>query len=246
MLVAVQERCMDARAQSEMRRARQGQTEAVACACRGEEGAQVSSSGVTAGRKIFRRWRFLGFEYRSDLISQDYMRRWTLKTPWGMLRLHHILRSDHDRHFHDHPMSFASLTLKGGYIEYRPGMSASRFEPGSVVVRRGEDLHRLELLEKDAWTLVVTTPIYRDWGFLTDEGWVLAGEYDAWKQGKEVQEARLTRSTVKEALEKCVRTLETTSACLVMFGSHREAECERCRGHAEALTAARCALEDVT
>src|SRR4029077_8960861 len=123
----------------------------------------MNKSDVTDGHVVYSRWRFLGFEWRSDLIAIDYMRRWTIRTPWGMLRLHHILRSDHDRHFHDHPMSFASLILTGGYIEYRPGGISRCCWPGSVVFRRAEDLHRIELLKESAWTLVVTGPIRRQW-----------------------------------------------------------------------------------
>src|SRR5207249_3630974 len=43
------------------------------------------------------------------------MRRWTLRTPIGMLRVHHILRSDSDRDYHDHPMDFVSLIF-GGWV----------------------------------------------------------------------------------------------------------------------------------
>jgi hypothetical protein len=47
----------------------------------------------------------------------DYMHRWIFKHPWGTVRLHHILRSDDDRHLHDHPFNFVSLLLTGGYTE---------------------------------------------------------------------------------------------------------------------------------
>lgn len=152
-------------------------------------------SGETAGRKIFRRWKFLGFNYKHDRIASDYMERWVLSTPWGMLRLHHILRSDDRAHLHDHPMSFLSLILKGGYIEHRPGpVGKDRqkkhrklwYYPGDFVVRRAEDLHALELLdeERGAWTLVFATPYRRQWGFSTEDGWIRAGDYDAWKAMK--------------------------------------------------------------
>lgn len=144
-------------------------------------GRRKHQSGATAGRKIFRVWSLGPFEYRSDLISHDYMRRWTLFTPWGMLRLHHILRGDSREHLHDHPMDFASLILKGGYVEYRPNREPRTFKPGSVVVRKAEDLHALEMLDGDAWTLVLASPVRRDWGFATEEGWVSAGQYDSWK-----------------------------------------------------------------
>src|SRR5258708_30113311 len=36
--------------------------------------------------------------------------------PWvpAALRLHHIVRADLDRHFHDHPSTFVSIVLRGG------------------------------------------------------------------------------------------------------------------------------------
>lgn len=49
-----------------------------------------------------------------------YMRRWILHTPFGDLRLHHILRSDHDRDLHDHPFDFWTFLLTGGYTEWLP------------------------------------------------------------------------------------------------------------------------------
>lgn len=147
-------------------------------------------SGVTDGHTVYRRWRFLGYEYRSDLIAHDYMRRWALKTPWGTVRLHHILRGDEGRDFHDHPMDFVSLILKGGYTEYRPGAEPRRFLPGDILIRKAEDLHYLKLLEKSAWTFLITSPFRRKWGFATKDGWVVAGEYDAWLKAQDAKAAK--------------------------------------------------------
>lgn len=148
-------------------------------------------SGATAGRVLYRRWRLGVFEFRSDLIARDYMRRWTLTTPWGMLRLHHILRSDARDHYHDHPMDFTSLILRGGYVEHRPDHEPQRYLPGDVVRRRAEDLHYLELIGDSAWTFLVTGPIRREWGFQTEDGWIVAGEYDGWKALRELAKVRV-------------------------------------------------------
>lgn len=59
----------------------------------------------------------------------DYMHRWILRTPWGTLRLHHILRSDDDRHLHDHPFDFTSFLLTGGYLEITDTFSNPRVRP---------------------------------------------------------------------------------------------------------------------
>jgi hypothetical protein len=69
----------------------------------------------------------------------DYMRRWIFQTPWGTIHLHHILRSDGDRAFHDHPWNFTSILLSGGYTELRPtGHNATTMQvwPRWSIVRR--------------------------------------------------------------------------------------------------------------
>lgn len=142
-------------------------------------------TGSTAGRIIYSRWKWkFEVEWISDLISADYMRRWQLRVPQGALRLHHILRGDDDRDYHDHPMDFTSLVLSGGYIEHSPDKEPRKFLPGDVNRKRAEDLHRLELIGDDAWTIVLAGPFRRDWGFKTEDGWVVAGDYDAYKVKK--------------------------------------------------------------
>lgn len=143
------------------------------------------TTGATAGRVLYHRLKIGPFEYRSDLIAHDYMRRWVLFHPFGAVRLHHILRSDSRDHFHDHPMDFTSIILRGGYIEYTPDGPPRRFLPGDVVRKKAEDLHYLELIEDTALTLVLAGPMRRNWGFATQDGWVQASVYDAWKKTKE-------------------------------------------------------------
>lgn len=110
------------------------------------------------------RWRF----WRNDI--GDYMQRWILSTPWGTVRLHHILRSDNAQSLHDHPWDFYSFLLTGGYLEVTP--EGERWWPRfSVVHHKAEDLHRL-IVARPLWTLVVTGPLRRKWGFQTDTGWV--------------------------------------------------------------------------
>lgn len=112
----------------------------------------------------------------------DYMQRWILKTPWGQIRLHRILRSDADRFMHDHPFDFTSFLLTGGYTEITPISTSkligqAKFWPRfSLVRKKAEDLHRL-VLDKPVWTLVFGGLKRRDWGFFTDKGWVGWEEY---------------------------------------------------------------------
>lgn len=145
--------------------------------------------------------RLLG---RSDIFFGDelYMERWRFfssNTLGVGLRLHHIMRSDNAREVHDHPFDFSSLILRGGYWEWRPIETFKRhtgrhrirysedgklwarwYGPGSVVHRKAEDLHRLELPKgATTWTLVKRGPIRRAWGFQDNEGrWTRAEDYN--------------------------------------------------------------------
>ena len=48
-----------------------------------------------------------------------HFKRWRiLSTPWFNIFLHFINRADEDKDLHDHPWSFWSIILKGGYIEF--------------------------------------------------------------------------------------------------------------------------------
>lgn len=61
------------------------------------------------------------------------------------------------------------------FRSFRPSLkNPCRFYgPGSIVRRRAEDLHRLELVNGPAWTLVLTGPYRREWGFVLSDGtWV--------------------------------------------------------------------------
>jgi hypothetical protein len=109
----------------------------------------------------------------------DYMRRWIVQTPWGTLRLHNIRRPDAGTAPHDHAWDFASLILRGGYSEQRyhrdyrtrdgrihPWASTlEEHRAGNVVQRHAEDLHLITRVEPGTWTLVVTGPKRRSWGF---------------------------------------------------------------------------------
>ena len=110
----------------------------------------------------------------------DYMHRWVLKTPFGSLRLHRILRRDLDRDPHDHPFDFTSLILFGGYVEERhdtrdgkPVNAQTTFYPaGSILRRRAEDAHRIVYVLPGTLTLVLTSGRKRSWGFCTHQGWI--------------------------------------------------------------------------
>jgi len=114
--------------------------------------------------------------------ADPYLRRWHI-TPRGdgpSCYLHQFLRSDDDRALHDHPYASVSIILQRGYLEHLPGLDAPiRRVAGDVVSRDAETPHRVELEANPlggaplpCWTLFLTGPRVRDWGFHCPRGWV--------------------------------------------------------------------------
>jgi hypothetical protein len=104
------------------------------------------------------------------------------------LYLHKFYRGDEDPHMHDHPWDFTSLILTQGYWEEVPGFSGlpdekyTRFDSTygadgdyryryffprfSLLHRLAEHKHRVILKDSTpVWTLVLTEPKRRKWGF---------------------------------------------------------------------------------
>lgn len=114
--------------------------------------------------------------------GKPYLIRWNLfECCWFSLKVHKILISDYDCH-HDHPWSFLSFILWGGYVEhvtrYREAGSAKvkyitshLYGPGSILFRRADHIHRLEI-HQPAWTFVITFKKIKEWGFYTPAGFV--------------------------------------------------------------------------
>ena len=109
-----------------------------------------------------------------------YLRRWFIwRCRWFNIFLHYIPQPDSDRDPHDHPWDFRSLLLRGGYDED----VYMRIPPKHVNVtnyrrapalgkREAETIHQITRVLPGTFTLLLTGPYRRQWGFLTDEGWV--------------------------------------------------------------------------
>lgn len=118
--------------------------------------------------------------------SDPYMHRWYVipRNRWFNVYLHKFLRNDDDRALHDHPWWSLSLALKGQYFELVRekvlGVSVDvtrlrdRF---SFVLRSAEHAHRIILPRGPdgkpipAWTIFLTGPKIREWGFHCPGGW---------------------------------------------------------------------------
>ena len=128
------------------------------------------------------------FKRPPDLVvgnpDDPYLRRWHLipRNKWFNVYLHHIRLSDYSRDLHDHPWNNLTVVLKGTYHEWvRRGLSLPR-RFGSIVFRKAEAAHRITILDWDAWTLFITGPRVREWGFHTRSGWVHNESYnDSWE-----------------------------------------------------------------
>lgn len=117
---------------------------------------------------------------RSAIIHEDgrlYLERFSVvMTPAVTVRIHHWLASDDQRAPHDHPWDNVTTVLAGHLVEHGHDRTDD-LRPGTIVTRRATEAHRIELVSADAWTLFVTGPIVRRWGFHTADGWV---HWEAW------------------------------------------------------------------
>ena len=102
----------------------------------------------------------------------DYLHRWFIQKDRekGNVYLHRFIGDDDDRALHDHPWESVSYILYGVYLEYLPNEVIYRHQ-GDIIFRDMTTPHRVELVTKEAWTLFITGPRKRDWGFICDEGW---------------------------------------------------------------------------
>jgi hypothetical protein len=109
-------------------------------------------------------------------IGVGYLERWHIipRNRFFNIYLHKFSGSDDDRALHDHPWSSVSFLLKGRLREVTNttswmGIRVRRFVP---FFRSAKYAHKLVLLgEKPAWTLFITGPVVREWGFLCPKGW---------------------------------------------------------------------------
>lgn len=124
-------------------------------------------------------------------VGKDYLRRWYLipRNPFFNVYYHCFTVSDDDRASHDHMYVNVSFLLEGAYKEYT---EAGMFEhkQGDLIGRKPTTLHRLELYQdlasvrgeeklQPCWTLFITGPRVREWGFKINGGWMHWEEYVA-------------------------------------------------------------------
>lgn len=145
--------------------------------------------------------------------TNPYMRRWWVipRNKYFNIYLHHFLRSDDDRALHDHPWWNMSILLWGKYIEHMPrdpvaykaGRNRAHIQKlrsaPFIYMRGAEAIHRVELLKRDCgchegqhcpeqkekpvWTLFITGPKWREWGFWCPKGFKHYQDYTKTTKG---------------------------------------------------------------
>lgn len=108
-----------------------------------------------------------------------YLLRWWLipRNRFFNVYVHLFLRSDDDRAAHDHPWANCSVLLKGEYTEHTIAAGGVHrreiLKAGDWKLRwSGRMAHRVELHNGTCWTLFITGPVVREWGFHCPKGWV--------------------------------------------------------------------------
>lgn len=122
-----------------------------------------------------------------DRVNQrPYLERYYLflkdrkRFPFNVF-LHKFINSDPDD-VHDHPWSYATLILKGGYYEWIPQFNEQGIKtcevrhwrgPGHFRVCRANSFHRIELREGvECWTLFIPGKQQKSWGFWVNNQWI--------------------------------------------------------------------------
>ena len=124
--------------------------------------------------------------------ERPYLRRhWLLpRNRFLNVYVHEFLRSDDDRALHDHPWAFnCSWLIDGEYVEHTIAAGGvhvrTRRQAGDWKFRWGPAPHRVELVGNEGdppdvpfvaavpcWTVFITGPIVRTWGFHCPTRWV--------------------------------------------------------------------------
>lgn len=120
--------------------------------------------------------------------GQDAPRWWQRPLTWlPLVYLHRFRRDDEDVELHNHPWAAVSLILVGGYYEERREIDDSghlynvrRYERKPFTLNRlhPDTFHRVELIEHDAWTLIVVGEKVQSWGFWHPR----TGEFLPWRE----------------------------------------------------------------
>lgn len=116
------------------------------------------------------------------IVDVDYMDRWYIipRNRFFNIYFHNFIGSDAPTP-HDHPWISLGWILQGQYIEHTPTGPHIR-KQGDIRFRMPKSLHWIEI-DKPVYTLFITGPRVRRWGFQCKDRWVDHETYIARRGG---------------------------------------------------------------
>lgn len=111
---------------------------------------------------------FKNFQFRWKETLGDpkcpYLYRWVLILFGYSFRLHHWVKSDDNRHLHDHAWNFYTFIIRGHYYDVTES-GEEKMEASTITYRNAEHKHYVRVPEGGCWTLLLTGKRVRKWGF---------------------------------------------------------------------------------
>jgi len=97
-----------------------------------------------------------------------YLYRWTLVLFGYTIRLHHWIKSDDRRFFHDHSCNLISIVIKGTYKNVTPegSFDVKAWRPRLM---KATQRHYLDIPKEGAWTIILCGRPYKKWGFYVND-----------------------------------------------------------------------------
>lgn len=116
---------------------------------------------MLTGSSDLRRFKKFQIRWAEKLGNQDcpYLIRWTFLFFGYSIRIHHWLRSDDNRFFHDHSADLLSIVLKGKYWNVKPWVNDKN--PWDEVEIKTDDGHIVSITNNQQWHYV--EGIFNSW-----------------------------------------------------------------------------------
>jgi hypothetical protein len=102
-----------------------------------------------------------------EAIGEKFTRFTVLRNRFFTVYLHRLDAPNWHPECHSHPWSFVTFLLWGGYEE-QVGTKVYWRRPGSILYRPAEFVHNV-ITHGVSWSLIITGPKRREWGFHTCE-----------------------------------------------------------------------------
>lgn len=126
----------------------------------------MSERAGLPARKLGGGWEVIGPE-----ACPLMFRKTLLACRWFKLLLHCFVPNASDEAHHDHPRSFLTLVVRGGYDDVTPDGISERLRAPAIRYRRAEHSHITLVHADGATTIVLMGRVRRAWGFWRDGKW---------------------------------------------------------------------------